>query len=204
MKIDLLKQQQRRQIKTAATAKVQRHGGLGKEKLKAHAWEKKINILVSGLQVYSFHPFSSGPPFFSSSGKRERRWRLCNRTPVATGGPSEARLWSGWGGLEVDTCAGGADLGCSLLWVCVCVCMCAHFSLGMLPREALPPAPTKMSLTGKTFSLLGAGAVAGVLERGEAGALCKQVNEEGELGRVGFGLWLAGRQAGWLCPVLAA
>lgn len=66
VKIDLLKQQQRRQIKTAATAKVQRRGGLGTGRIKGACMGKKINILVSGPRVRSSHPFPSGLCFLSS------------------------------------------------------------------------------------------------------------------------------------------
>lgn len=107
VKIDLLKQQQRQQIKTAATAKVQRRGGLGKGRIKGACMGKKLIFWFPGhesvLPILSLLGCASFPPRGPAcSGQRERAWRLQNRTPVATGGPSEARLLSGWGGLEAD------------------------------------------------------------------------------------------------------
>lgn len=89
MKIDLLKQQQRRQIKTAVTAKVQRGGGLGEGALKAHT-RGKANLPGPGLCRLSLRaalPFLPAPrPAWS--GWRERSLRLPKGSPGTAGGLS--------------------------------------------------------------------------------------------------------------------
>jgi hypothetical protein len=64
VKIDLLKQQQQRQIKTAATAKVQRHGGLGEGKIKGALHGRKLIFwFPGGVSVLCIFPLPCGPFF---------------------------------------------------------------------------------------------------------------------------------------------
>lgn len=111
---------------------------------------KKINILVSGLLVCSSHPFL---PWDQPAPGKDRGEGCCGREPQwLPGALSQARLLSVSGDRKLTCMLVGLLLGCSsLLWGWE-----AHFSLGVLPRDALPPSPTGTSLTGKS-SLLGAG-----------------------------------------------
>lgn len=92
---------------------------------------KKINILVSGLRVCCSHPFL---PRDQPAPGKDRGGGCCGRQPQWLPG---ARLLSDSGNRKLICTLVGLILGCSpLLWG-----WGAPFSLGVLPRDALPPQP---------------------------------------------------------------